>query len=114
MMPYLLYCGLDISSRPKDIVEENIMYQDNKSTILLAMNGHWSSSKRMKHIKPRYFLVKDKIAKGELYVEHQPTEKMWSDVLTKPKQGRAFKQERAHQIKVLLCEGQDSKRRVDS
>ena len=35
--------------------------------------------------------------KGELAlsVEHQPTEKMWSDVLTKPKQGRGFKQNRA-------------------
>jgi hypothetical protein len=36
-------------------VEQNIMYQDNKSTIHLANNGRWSSSKRTKHIKSRYF-----------------------------------------------------------
>ena len=76
-------------------VEENILYQDNKFTILLAMNGQWSSLKRTKHIKSRYFFVKGMIEKGELSVEHQPTEKMWSDVLTKPKQGRGFKQDRA-------------------
>ena len=37
-------------------VDQNILYQDNKSTILLANNGRWSSSKRTKHIKSRYFL----------------------------------------------------------
>ena len=28
-------------------------------------------------------------------IEHQPTEKMWSNVLTKPKQGAGFRQDRA-------------------
>jgi hypothetical protein len=37
-------------------VEHNILYQDNKSTILLATNGRSSTSKRTKHIKHRYFL----------------------------------------------------------
>ena len=36
-------------------VEQNILFQDNKSTILLATNGRWSSSKRTKHIKSQYF-----------------------------------------------------------
>eukprot|EP00804_Cyclotella_cryptica_P012919 CCRYP_002268-RA/>CCRYP_002268-RA protein AED:0.43 eAED:0.43 QI:0/0/0/1/0/0/2/0/110 len=57
-------------------VEQNILYQDNKSTILLANNGRWSSSKCIKHIKSRSFFVKDKVQSGELSVENRPTEKM--------------------------------------
>lgn len=37
-------------------IKQNIIYQDNKSAILLEMNGKGSSSKRTKHIKVRYFL----------------------------------------------------------
>ena len=31
--------------------------------------------------------IKDKIDKGEVQVEYKPTERMWADILTKPKQG---------------------------
>jgi hypothetical protein len=77
-------------------VEENILFQDNKSTILLANNGRWSSGKRTKHIKSRYFYIKDKVDSGEVSIEHRPTDEMWSDVLTKPKQGcKGMKSDRA-------------------
>jgi hypothetical protein len=76
-------------------VEENILYQDNKSTILLANNGRWSSGKRTKHIKSRYFYIKDKVDSGEVSIEHKPTGEMCSDMLTKPKQGRGMCQDRA-------------------
>ena len=39
---------------------QNIIYQNNKSTITLERNGKASSSKRMKHIQVKYFFVKDK------------------------------------------------------
>jgi len=39
------------------------IYQDNKSTILLAENGKSSSSKRTRHINVRYFFIADKIKK---------------------------------------------------
>ena len=71
-------------------VEHNVLYQDNKSTILLAKNGRWSSSKRTKHINNRYFLVKDKIEGGELEIQHMCTDKLWADVHTKPQQGKLF------------------------
>ena len=77
-------------------VARNILLQDNKSTILLATNGRFSSSKRTKHIHNRYFLVKDKVDRGEIEVEYEPTTRMWSDVLTKPKQGVAFREFRGH------------------
>ena len=81
-------------------VEHNILYQDNKSTILLATNGRSSSSKRTKHINHRYFLAKDKIVRGDLEIAHAPTEDMWSDVLTKPQQGMLFKRMRAELMNV--------------
>ena len=65
-------------------VTHNILYQDNKSTILLVTNG-------TKHINHRFFLIKDKVDRGEVVVEYKPTGEMWSDILTKHKQGKAFR-----------------------
>ena len=73
-------------------VTDNILYQDNKSAILLEMNGRASSSKRMKHIEIRYYYVADCIAKGDLSVVWCPTNKMIADFLTKPLQGKVFQQ----------------------
>ena len=81
-------------------VDHNILYQDNKSTILLATNGRSSSSKRTKHIHHRFFLVKDKVDCGDLEIKHAPTEEMWSDLLTKPQQGMLFKRMRAELMNV--------------
>ena len=83
-------------------VEHNILYQDNKSTILLVTNGRSSSSKRTKHIEHRYFLIKDEIFCGDVEIKHAPTEEMWSDVLTKPQQGMLFKRMRAEQMNCDL------------
>jgi hypothetical protein len=76
-------------------IEQNIIFEDNMSTINLAVNGTFSSSKRTKHIKARYFFIKDKIEEGEVEIRYCPTEKMWSDVLNKPKQGGPFRKDRA-------------------
>ena len=72
-------------------VTKNILYQDNKSSILLEKNGKASSSKRTRHISIRYFFVTDRIAKGELTVEWCPTENMIADFMTKPLQGTIFR-----------------------
>jgi hypothetical protein len=71
-------------------VKQNVIYQDNKSSIILEKNGKASSSKRTKHINMRYFFIKDVINRGEATVEHCPTKSMWADVLTKPMQGHEF------------------------
>ena len=42
-------------------IENNILYQDNKSTILLAKNRRILDGKNSKHIKNRFFLVTYKI-----------------------------------------------------
>jgi hypothetical protein len=72
-----------------------LVYQDNKSAILLETNGKLSSSKRTKHIKMKYFFVKDKVDDGEVQIEHLPTEKMWIDMHTKPSQGLRFETDRS-------------------
>ena len=37
------------------------------------------------------FFIKDKIQKGHIEVEHCPPEKIWSDILNKPNQGKSFR-----------------------
>ena len=44
-------------------IRENIVYQDNKSAILMEKNSKASSSKRTKHINSRYYFVTDRICK---------------------------------------------------
>ena len=65
--------------------------QDNKlTTILLAKNGRFSSSKRTKHINNRYFMIEDKIGKGEIAIQYCPTGDMLADINTKALQGALF------------------------
>ena len=54
------------------------------SSLSLEKNGRISSSKRMKHIKAKYFLIKDYYDYGEIDLGYCPTDVMWADVLTKP------------------------------
>jgi hypothetical protein len=72
-------------------VRDNVMYQDNRSAMLLIKNGTASSSKRTKHINIRYFFITDRIAKGEITIEWCPTADMVGDYMTKPLQGALFK-----------------------
>ena len=71
------------------------LYQDNISTQLLMKNGRFSSGKKTKHIKAKFFFIKDKVDDGEMRIHDCPTGQMWADVLTKPLQGLAFKRMRA-------------------
>ena len=77
-------------------VPTTTIYQDNKSTILLAENGKSSSSKRTQHINIRYFFVADKIKNSKVKVAFCPTTNMLADFFTKPLQGSTFK--RMHSI----------------
>ena len=71
---------------------KNILYQDNTSSIKLEINGKASSTKRTRHLNIRYFLITDKLKRGEIStIEHCPTEEMLGDVLTKPLQGSLYK-----------------------
>ena len=71
-------------------VERNVVYQDNKTTMLLEMNGMKSAGKRSRAINLRYFWMTDQIKKGNVTVEYCPTEEMKADFFTKPLTGSKF------------------------
>ena len=75
-------------------VSDTVVYQDNKSAILLENNGRMSSSKRTKHIEVRYFYIKDRVNQQDIRIEYCPTTKMTSDFFTKPTQGSLFLRQR--------------------
>ena len=62
-------------------IEDNIFYQDNKSTILLANTCH---------IDIRYYFVTDQVTKKWIRIEHCPTTAMLGYFFTKPLQGNFF------------------------
>ena len=71
-------------------VKRNILYQDNKSAILLEKNGSLSSSQKTRHINVRYFFIKDKVDNGDIEIVYCPTGEMLADYFTKPLQGSQF------------------------
>ena len=71
-------------------IKENIVYQDNKSTILLAKNGRHSTGKRSRHLNIKYFYITDQLERKELAIEYCPTDDMVADYNTKPLQGSKF------------------------
>lgn len=75
-------------------MEEALVFQDNVSTIALALKGR-STNNKMRHIAIRYYFVKDRIESGEVKVVYLCTEDMVADYFTKPLQGELFKKFRA-------------------
>ena len=71
------------------------LQQDNISAQRLEINGTASSGKRTKHIRVRYFFIRDRIQNGDLSIDHCGTDEMWADYFTKPLQGRKFEYFRA-------------------
>ena len=67
------------------------LHQDNTSTQLLMKNGWFLSGKKTKHIRVKFFFIKDRIDDGEMIVVNCPTDGMWADILTKPLQGKPFR-----------------------
>jgi hypothetical protein len=76
-------------------IEENILLQDNLRTMLFEKNGKQSSSKWTKHIRVRYFSIKDRVMNLDITIKHCPTADMLGDHFTKPLQGALFRNFRA-------------------
>ncbi len=76
-------------------IKDNIVYQDNKSSIKLEQNGKTSSTKNTRHMEIRYFFVTDNIQRNKLSVKYCPTEIMLGDYYTKPQQGSRMRRSRA-------------------
>lgn len=76
-------------------IKENILFQDNKSAILLEENGRKSAGKRSRALNVRYFFLTDQVEKGNLSIEYCPTNEMIADYMSKPLQGDKFRKFRA-------------------
>ena len=72
-------------------IVDNIIFQDNESAMLLAKNGHLSSTKNTHHINICYFFITDYIKQQCINLAHCPTTDMLADFLTKPLQGSLFR-----------------------
>ena len=88
-MPYVLWTSYFLKEQGYGVTCP-IMYQDNKSAILLENNGTKSSSRRTRHINIRYFFIYDRVKSNEVSVEYCPTDEMLADFFTKPLQGQKF------------------------
>jgi hypothetical protein len=71
-------------------VKDNVLFQDNKSSILLEKNGKALSSSGTKHINIRYFFITYRFSKEEVSVVWCHTADMIGDYATKPLQGALF------------------------
>ena len=71
-------------------LKDNVIFQDNKSAILMEKIGKNSCTGNSRHINVRYFWVKDRINQGEVRIEYTPTHLMLADYYTKPLMGSLF------------------------
>ena len=88
-LPYNLWMLMFMEAQGYE-VGSNVIFQDNKSAILLERNGRNSCTGNSRHVAVRYFFIKDRIDKGEVRVEYLPTGLMLADFYTKPLQGKLF------------------------
>ena len=78
----------------RSLLTEDILMQDNQSSILMQKNYSYSNGKGSKHINVRYFFVVDKISNKEFKIVYCPTDKMIADYSRKPTQGKLFEFQR--------------------
>ena len=81
-------------------IDENIMYQDNLSAILLETNGNKSNTKNTKHIQVQYCFIKYRVATGDVELKHYSTTKMIADHFARPLQGGLFRIFRADLMNI--------------
>jgi hypothetical protein len=62
-------------------VKKNMVYQDNKSAILLETNGKKSSGKQTGTRNICYFFITGQVEKGNAQIEHSGTNNMVGDFL---------------------------------
>ena len=71
-----------------------MLYQDNTSTITMAMMGRGSSGSHTKHIDIRYFFIKQFIDDHIVKIEHLPRDNMLADFFASPRIGQTFRRAR--------------------
>ena len=72
-------------------IEDNILFQDNQSTIKMETNGRRSCIGNSRHVNIRYFFVKDLVDKKQVKIIYCPTGIMLADFFTKHLQGELYR-----------------------
>jgi hypothetical protein len=102
MIPIICWTRYFLLSQGYGIIE-NLLLQDNKSSILLERNGRALSGKRTRHINIRYFFITDRVNMKEISIDWCPTKKMVADFMTKPLQGSLFRELRDYIMGRVRC-----------
>ena len=71
-------------------IKGNILYQDNKSAMLIETNGCKSAGKHSHHLNIQYFYITNQKAKGQIDINYCRTDEMIRDCMTKPLHGAKF------------------------
>jgi hypothetical protein len=102
MMPIICWTRYFLLSQGYGIIE-NLLLQDNRSSILLERNGRASSGKRTRHINIRYYFISDRVNMKEISIDWCPTKKMVADYMSKPLQGSLFRELRDYIMGRVRC-----------
>ena len=68
-MPHMLWTRYFLEVQGYGI-DENILYQDNMSVMLLKKNGRKSITKNTRHINVLYYSIKDRVETRGVVIEH--------------------------------------------
>ena len=72
------------------ILEENIIFQENRISMLMKKNGKQSCGKETMHIDRWYFFIKDRIEKKKLIIEYCPIDEIIGYIFSKTLKGSLF------------------------
>jgi hypothetical protein len=76
MMPIIVWSRYFLMAQGYGVTQ-NLLLQDNKSSMLLEKNGKASSRKRTRHINIRYLFITYRVNMKEVKIEWFPTRKWW-------------------------------------
>jgi hypothetical protein len=71
-------------------VKGNVLYQDNRSAMLLEEKGRQLAGKGSRHLDIQLSFMKDQRDNGNIEIHYCPTDRMIGDYMTKPLHGKKF------------------------
>ena len=82
--------------------EKRVLFQDNLGVMLLERNVVASSSRCTKHIRVRYYFIKDHMFMRYIVLKHYPIGEVYADHFTKLLQGALFQKIRSEIQGILV------------
>ena len=90
VLPFVLWTKYFVEAQGHETDEINI-YQDNQSAMHMEQNGRRSAGGQSRHIKIRYFWVKNCTERENMKILHWPIYRMVADFFTKALQGELYR-----------------------